>query len=390
MKISREVLRLVLLGAYTLAPPAHAQVTATFVRQWGGSGSGNGQFHATHGDAFSPLFRIYVADEAGHRVQYFSMNGTFLGKFGQWGTGTNDIINPVHFAFQPDGTVYVVERDNNRIHYFTPDGNSLGLWGSLGSGDGQFNKPAAIAFAPDGTVFVTDRLNHRVQHFTATGAFLGKFGSYGTGNGQFNEPYGVAVSSQSVVYVSDSQNCRMQYFDLNGTYLGKWGSVGNGNGQFGNSSIYNNGSAHVTIDSRGYIYVADPNNNRIQIFDAAGNYIGRIGSSYGTGNGLFAFANCVAIAPGWQAYVADETDDLIQQMTVVIGTNSNPRLVSADAPGSRVVSVEAIPDTSYAVQRSADLQGWSTIATVQVPDGRFSVTDTLQQTTALLFYRVQR
>ena len=92
----------VLLGLALLASSASAQVSSSFVRQWGGGGSGNGQFHATHADAFSPLFRIYVADEANHRVQYFSMNGTYLGQFGQWGHGTNDIINPVGMAFQGD------------------------------------------------------------------------------------------------------------------------------------------------------------------------------------------------------------------------------------------------------------------------------------------------
>ena len=379
-----------LLGTVLAGAQARAQVTTSFVRQWGGSGSGNGQFHATHAVACSPLLRVYVADEANHRVQFFSMSGTYLGKFGQWGYGTNDIINPVHMAFQPDGTVFVVERDGNRIHSFTPDGVHLAMWGAAGSGDGQFNKPAAAAFAPDGTLYVTDRLNHRVQHFTAGGTFLGKFGSFGTGNGQFNEPFGVAVSTASVVYVSDSQNCRVQYFSADGAYLGKWGSVGSGNGQFGNASIYNNGSAHLSFDARGYLYVADPNNSRIQIFDAAGGYVGRIGASYGTGNGLFAFANGAAPAPGWQVYVADETDDLIQQMTVTIGGDSAPRVVAAARPDGRVVTVEALPDLAYTIQRSADLSDWTTVSSVQVPEGRFSVTDTTTQASGPLFYRVRR
>jgi sugar lactone lactonase YvrE len=320
-----------------LAVTARAQVTSSFVRQWGGPGSGDGQFHATHADGFSPLMRIYVCDEASHRIQYFSMNGTFLGKFGQWGRGTHDIVNPVCVTFQPDGTVYVVERDNNRIHYFTPNGSHLGMWGTPGPGDGQFNMPAGAAFAPDGTIFITDRMNHRVQHFTPTGIFLGKFGTQGTGDGQFKEPFGIGVSTSGVVYVADSQNCRVEYFTTNGTFLGKWGSVGNANGQFGQNNAYNNGSAHINIDERGLIYVADPNNNRIQIFDAVGHFIGRIGASYGTGNGLFSFANCAAVAPGRQVYVADETDDLIQQMTVVIGTNSGPQVVTVALPGTNAI-----------------------------------------------------
>lgn len=381
----------VLLGLALLASSASAQVSSSFVRQWGGGGSGNGQFHATHADAFSPLFRIYVADEANHRVQYFSMNGTYLGQFGQWGHGTNDIINPVGMAFQGDGTVYVVERDNDRLHYFTPNGAHLGLWGSTGTGDGQFNKPAAAAFAPDGTLYVTDRLNHRVQHFTATGGFLGKWGSIGSGNGQFNEPYGVAVSTDAVVYVSDSQNCRVQYFTAAGVYLGQWGSVGSGTGQFGNASIYNNGSAHLSIDARGYVYVADPNNSRIQIFTPGGGFVGQIGSSYGTGNGLFAFPNSVALAPGWQAYVADEVDDLIQQMTVVLGGQTNAEIVALNlAATGLVITVEAVPEKTYTVQRSTTLTNWTEVAVRNVPEGLFSVTDAVLQAGSPAFFRAVR
>ena len=370
---------------------APAQVTSSFVRQWGSSGSGNGQFHGTHACGVSPLLRVYVCDEAAHRMQYFSMTGAYLGKFGQWGHASNDIINPVCVIFQPDGTVYVVERDNHRIHYFTPDGASLGMWGSQGSGDGQMQQPAAAAFAPDGTIWVADRFNHRLQHFTSTGAYLGQFGSYGTGNGQFKEPYGVAVAGSGVIYVGDSQNCRVQYFAADGSYLGQWGSVGSGQGQFGNSSIYNNGTGHLSIDAAGRVFVADPNNSRVQIFSPAGTWLGQIGNGYGTGNGRFAFANAAALAPGWQVYVADETDDLIQQMSVVIGPSSAPQLLDVQVAGTAAtVRVEGLPDRTYTVQRSTNLVSWTTVAVTNVPQGLFSLTHGLSADAPAAIYRVLR
>lgn len=377
------------LAWLALAAAAAAQVGVGFVRQWGSSGSGNGQFHATHACGYSPLMRIYVADEANHRIQYFAMDGTYLGQFGQWGHGTNDIINPVCVAFQGDGTVYVVERDNNRIHVFTPSGGHLGMWGSAGSGPGQFDKPAGAAFAPDGTLYVTDRFNHRVQRFTPSGDYLGQFGGSGTGDGQFNEPFGIAVASDGTVYVGDSQNRRMQYFTAAGAYLGQWGSTGSGDGQFGNASIYNNGPGHVSVDAAGRVYVADPNNYRIQVFTPTGGYLGRVGASYGSGNGAFAFPNAAALAPGWQMYVADEVDDLIQQMTVVIGGITNPAVAGvAHGAAGTIVNVEAIPDGPWQVQRSTDLATWTTWTTVQVPEGLFSATD--QAPASAVFYRAAR
>jgi hypothetical protein len=310
----------------TVPAPLQGQVDASFVRQWGGAGNGNGQFAATHAIAYNPVNnRVYVDDEANHRIQYFNTSGAYLGQWGTWGSGTGELKGPAGFAIASNGNVYVIERDNHRVHYFSADGVHLGMWGSQGSGDGQFSSPSAVAFAPDGTLFVADRMNHRIQHFTATGSFLGKFGSSGNSDGQFNEPMGIAVSGGGNVYVADSQNWRVQYFSDAGTFLGKWGSVGSGDGQFGNTSIYNAGPGHITLDGTGNIYVADPNNSRIEVFNSSGLFLGKWGS-YGTGNDGYYFPNGVACAPGSQVYVADESNSLVQQMTVSTpsGTNQAP------------------------------------------------------------------
>lgn len=376
---------------FTATVPAWAQVRTSFVRQWGGpwngSGSGDGLFKGTHALGVSPLLRVYVADEAAHRIQYFSMDGLFLGKWGQWGSGTNDINDPVCLAFQASGMVYVVERDNNRIHYFSPDGLHRGMWGTPGSGDGQFNQPAAAAFAPDGSLFVTDRLNHRVQHFSATGIYLGQFGTTGTNAAQFREPFGIAISPGGRIYVADSQNCRIQVFGTNGTYQFQWGSPGSGNGQFGNTSIYNNGPGHISQDSRGYLYIADPNNSRIEIFDESGLFIGKWGA-YGTGSGGYYFPNGASPAPGWQIYIADEGNSLIQQQAVFVGNQTNLHFVSSrTTPASRVMQVEATPDLVYTLQRSTNLVQWADAQIFSGAAGLFTLTDAINQ--AATFYRVK-
>ena len=349
---------------------------------------GDGQFHATHAVAVSPLLRVYVADEGAHRIQYFGMDGAYMGRWGQWGYGTNDIIDPVCVTFQPDGTVYVVERDNHRIHFFSPEGLHRGMWGGNGSANGEFNMPAAAAFAPDGTLFVTDRMNHRVQHFTASGTYLGQFGSYGSGNGQFKEPYGVVVSLQGTVFVTDSQNCRVQYFGTNGIYQGQWGAVGSGAGQFGNNSVYNNGPGHISIDARGYLYVADPNNSRIQVFTQGGSYVGKWGA-YGTGGGGFYYPNGAGIAPGWQVYVADEGNSLIQQMTVFVGAETNLHITAFSSTGGYpAIQAEALPGVLYSLERSTNLTDWVGVQSVNAAAGLISVTDAVQQAGARAYYRV--
>ena len=315
------------------------------------------------------------------------MNGTYLGQWGTWGQGINEIVNPVSLVFTPNGNIYVVERDNHRIHYFTSNGTHLGMWGSNGTGDGQFKRPSSAALAPDGTLFVADRDNHRIQHFTTNGTFLGKFGSFGSGDGQMNEPMGVGVSRDGIIYVSDSINRRILRFSTNGTFLDKWGSVGSGSSQFGTSSIYNNGPAGISFDKQGYVYIADPDNNRVQVFNGT-NFIGSFGG-YGTGNGKFYFSNFAACAPGWQVYVADESNNQVQQMTVTIGSATNAVILSSGMSGTNwTVQVEALPDRNHFAKRSGDLLNWTTFTTINVPEGIFSVADPVAPGTPRMFYRV--
>ena len=53
----------------------------------------------------------------------------------------------------------------------------------------------------------------------------------GTGDGQFDFPEGIAVAPSGDVYVADTANDRIQRFDASGNFIGKWGTSGNQAGQ---------------------------------------------------------------------------------------------------------------------------------------------------------------
>jgi DNA-binding beta-propeller fold protein YncE len=90
--------------------------------------------------------------------------------------------------------------------------------------------------------------------------------------GQINQPTDVAVGTSGDVFVAQGHtpgpngDPRVVKFDRNGTFIKSWGGKGKGPGQFE--------VAHgIAIDANGRLWVADRENQRIQIFDQDGNYL---------------------------------------------------------------------------------------------------------------------
>ena len=115
---------------------------------------------------------------------------------------------------------------------------------------------------------------------------------------------GVAADVQGNFYVVDTDNNRIQKFNAAGNFVTQWGSEGSENGQF-----YEPWS--VAVDGSGNVYVADTSNHRIQKFDTAGVYQTQWGSK-GTENGQFSSPQGVAV-DGQNVYVADTYNHRIQK-----------------------------------------------------------------------------
>jgi NHL repeat-containing protein len=95
---------------------------------------------------------------------------------------------------------------------------------------------------------------------------VGQWGKNGTGNSQFATTDGLVVDKSGTVYVADTDNNRVQVFSATGTFLRKWGTVGDGNGQF-------HGAEDVDIAPDGTIWVADYGNSRVQQFKPDGTFL---------------------------------------------------------------------------------------------------------------------
>ena len=81
----------------------------------------------------------------------------------------------------------------------------------------------------------------------------------GSGDGEFKTPYDVAIDdARGILYVADSQNQRIQMFDLDGNFIAAFGSAGTGDGEFLDPR-------GLAVDSNGNLYVSDFAAHRIQV-----------------------------------------------------------------------------------------------------------------------------
>jgi tripartite motif-containing protein 71 len=104
--------------------------------------------------------------------------------------------------------------------------------------------------------------------------------------------------ARGYVYVTDTGNDRVQKFTRDGKFVTMWGSSGSGPGQF---------KTPIGIDedeSKQNVYVTDIGNNRVERFSSNGLFAGQLGS-LGSGDGQFANPGRVAVDPAGNLFVAD-------------------------------------------------------------------------------------
>jgi len=164
-----------------------------------------------------------------------------------WTTDTND-----------DETILGVPAKNSRgitmgqtVLKISPAGKvlmTIGTEGVGGNGPYLFDRPTGVSVAKNGDVFVADghsgnkSKTARIVKYSADGKFIKSWGQMGSEPGNFREPHDLYVGgSKGYVYVADRQNNRIQVFDQDGAFIAAWK-------QFGQpSSVY--------VDKRDNIYV---------------------------------------------------------------------------------------------------------------------------------------
>ena len=210
--------------------------------------------------AVSPQGKVYVSDRSANAIQIFGEDGSYLGTVPSPLAGGHP-WQPLGLTFDKAGNLYVTEVTDgqHRVLVLDPEGKLKLEFGKQGTADGEFWFPNAVTVDGDGRIYVADSNNGRVQVFDPAGTLLYKIGR-GLAAGDLSMPRGIAIEG-SRLFVVDVSRQAVQVYQTGATpkFLYVFGEDAAGNSTF----QYPNGLA---IDSRGWVYVTDRENNRVQVW----------------------------------------------------------------------------------------------------------------------------
>jgi sugar lactone lactonase YvrE len=246
---------------------------------------------------------VYVFNRGPHPVLVFDRHGAFLRSFGEETFTAR--AHGIHIS--PDEHVYLVDDSQHAIHKFDMAGKLVWTLGESGKPapkwSGQpFNRPTHMAVSPkSGDIFVTDGYgNSRVHRYSPDGKLLLSWGAVGSDPGEFCNPHNVIVDEDENVFVADRENNRVQVFDGQGHVQAIWHDIYKADG--------------FCRDENDLFYVGELCGNhdtnslghRLGVYTRTGERLARLGSPVqGDGPGEFNAIHGCAVDSQGNIYVAE-------------------------------------------------------------------------------------
>lgn len=170
--------------------------------------------------------RIYVFNRGAHPMVVLDRDGNFLRSFGE------RLFTRAHgLHIDADDNLYCTDDGDHTVRKCTTDGKVLLTIGipekpsPFMSGE-PFHRCTHTALSPKGEIYVSDGYgNARVHKFTPDGKLIRSWGEPGTDPGQFNIVHNIATDPDGWVYVADRENHRVQVFDGEGRYETQWNNL---------------------------------------------------------------------------------------------------------------------------------------------------------------------
>jgi DNA-binding beta-propeller fold protein YncE len=244
---------------------------------------------------------VWVFNRGSHPVIEFDRNGKMLQAW-------NDVpVKSSHgIRVDPEGNIWLIDVAGHKVLKMSPSGHVLMVLGAVGGATGDqnakyaFNRPTNVGFGADGSFFITDGYgNSRIAKYTKDGEYITQWGSKGTGDNQFNIVHDIAIDKAGKLYIADRENDRIQIFDQSGKFLGKWPNLGAAWGL-------------VYIPGDNAFFLSDGANDQIIKLDANGKILGKLGS-HGKGPGKLHYPHSLAVDSTGALYVAEVLNWRVQK-----------------------------------------------------------------------------
>ncbi len=369
-KLEKNLIFSILLIGIASIPVAYAEVDFSF--KFGTIGTDQDELdNPTDVVVKNNGKEIYVVDSNNNRINVFDDHGDHEFEYGTFCNttaiqncndnadgadedGDGQFNNPISIAIDALGKFFVVDTDNERVQVFDDDGEFQFKFGSSDSGNDEYLGGAEGVVVQDSSrdIFVSNIERDSISVFDSTGDFMFDFDSF-DGNDEFKNPTNMIIdNSNDILYVSDSGNDRIIVFEIvdsttcpSGTiesvdgicFIKEFGSNGDDEGEFDDP-------IGLAFDSTSdLLYVADSDNNRIQIFEIVDDttcpsgteeivdgvcFVKEFGT-WGATDGKFDTPMGIALdTTNDILYVADSDNDRIQAFAL----NSEPTVQTPDRP----------------------------------------------------------
>ena len=182
--------------------------------------------------------RVYLFNRGDHPLIVLDRDGNYLSS---WGEG---VLTDAHGMYiDAQDNLYLPVKNSHVVLKYDSAGNlllTLGSWdqpsdtGWSGNYEdvvqqaaGPFHRPSDVALSPEGAMYISDGYgNARVHRFTAEGSLEFSWGAPGkSAPGEFHVPHGVWVHTDGRVFVADRENNRIQIFSPEGGFLAQWSGL---------------------------------------------------------------------------------------------------------------------------------------------------------------------
>ena len=214
------------------------------------------------------------------------------------------LIRTYGLAFDSKGRIYAADQAVGAVFIFDPKTKAVEM---IRNGkEAHFGLIMGLAIDDDDRVFVSDNQLHRVLVLNAKREPVASLGMDVLAN-----PGGLAIDRENrLLYVVDTGNDTVVVFDADSFKILR--NIGKPSRKHtatdpGSFSLPTN----VAVDSEGDVYVTDTFNNRVEIFDADGEFISQFGKN-GDGPGQFERPKGIAVDCDRHIWVVDAAQDRVK------------------------------------------------------------------------------